>query len=596
MSELPRQILDDNTFFDRFVKELGNLTETRGLLDRSQALIFWFARNHLGEENEDDIKTGISDGPNDEGIDGIFVDDYEKTIHIINACTADTFNNSQKNLPETDLKIAFEGFRLITLGDYRGKVNPVLEDLVKKYHDLLNSGEVYKIKLWFLHLNLNPASTKYVEEFKRDFKDVVVEFFNFNALKQSYEDYLVYQESAPSRVALEVMGKILRNDAEPKSLIFTIRGRTLADIFLTHQTKIFQRNVRYFLAGRGKKTINAQIEATASDPNNSRRFWYYNNGVTIVCSKAEVPANERLVILEKMQIINGAQTTYSIVKAYNENKLQDATKVLVKVIESTDNDFIDEVTLYTNSQNPVNLRDLASRDEIQTRIQKIFNVYKYFYERKRGEFNALYQTDEIKTKEFGTDWKKKIVPNERAAQAHLAMFLNKPAQAKSQKRRIFVKGEGGFYNDIFNERLLEEQMLMAYKLLRFIETKTSEYSKRYYAAADLLEEQQKNVYKYDFLLHGDFFILNLFADFLLNNNFNFEKDGCLEVITALENNDDRVFSIYGTIVELLLEFITTRRQTDTTYYHTKFFKSDGSIDLIRAFLHIDKNLEFVRLL
>lgn len=514
----------------------------------------------------------------------------------MNARTVNTFENSRKNLPENELKVSFEGFRLITRGDYRGKVNPILENIVKEYHELLNSGEGFKVKLWFVHLSSKPVSTKYVEEFRNDFQDVEVDFIDFNGLKQSYENYLVYQEPAPSRVPLEVIGKILRNDGEPKSLIFTISGRTLANVFLTHGTKIFQRNVRYFLAGRGKKSINAQIEVTASDPDKSTRFWYYNNGVTVVCSKAEVPPNERLVILEKMQIINGAQTTYSIVKACNENKLQDATKVLVKVIVSTDNDFIDDVTLYTNSQNPVNLRDLASRDEIQTRIQRIFKVYKFFYERKRGEFNALYPTEEIKLKEFGSDWKKRIIANERAAQAHLAMFMNKPAQAKSQKKRIFMKGESGFYNDIFNENLLEERMLMAYKLFRFIETKTDEYSERYYEATELPEEQRNDVYKYDFLLHSDFFILNLFADFLPNDGFTLDKDGCLAIIRALEDYDSKILGIYSKIVELLLEFITNKKKTDSTYYHNKFFKSDGSINLIRDYLHNEKSIEFVKLL
>jgi hypothetical protein len=588
--------MDDRTFYDRFTAELDNLMQSRGLLDRSKALLFWFATNHLHMDDEDDTKTRISDGSNDEGIDGIFVDTDEKVIYLVNATTVDVFENSRNNLPETDLKIMFEGFRLVTLGDYRGKVNPILENLVAEYHELLNSGEGYKVKVIFVHLNVRPTSTKYVEEFRREFNTVSVDFVDFDGLRQSYENYLVYQEEPPSRVPLEVIGSILENNEIPKSIIFTISGKTLANTFLTHKTRIFLRNVRYFLVSRSKKSINAQIEKTASDPVNSKNFWYYNNGITIVCSKAEVPPNKRVVILDKMQIINGAQTTYAIVKAYDENRLQDATKVLVKVIESSDNDFMDDVTLYTNSQNPVNLRDLTSKDEIQTRIQRTFKIYRYFYERKRGEFNAIYTTDEIKSKEFGTDWKNRIIANERAAQAYLAMFLNKPAQAKSQKRRIFIKGDGGFYNDIFTEDLIEERMLMAYKLLEFIEARTDEYSDRYYSISGLTEAQLREIYKYDFLLHSDFFLIDLFADFLLSNGFALDREGCKAIIQAIENNDSRIHDIYNTINELLLEFIVQRRAVDPTYYHNKFFKSDGSIDLVRTFLHTEKKMEFVRLL
>jgi len=165
-----------------------------------------------------------------------------------------------------------------------------------------------------------------------------------------------------------------------------------------------------------------------------------------------------------------------------------------------------------------------------------------------------------------------------------------------QKKRIFIKGDGGFYNDIFNERLLEEKMLMAYKLLEFIENKTEEYSKKYDKADQLPEDQRANVYKYDFLLHSDFFILNVFADFLLKERFTFDKDGCNVIRQAIEDRDAKILAIYDSIVALLLEFITKRKTEDITYYHNKFFKSDGSIDLVRTFLHADKKMEFVRLL
>jgi hypothetical protein len=194
-----------------------------------------------------------------------------------------------------------------------------------------------------------------------------------------------------------------------------------------------------------------------------------------VCSNIEIQPNRKVVILKDMQIINGAQTTYAIYKAFMDNTLQESTRVLVKVIESTDGEFMDEVTLFTNSQNPINLRDLCSRDTIQTKIQKLIKNYGYFYERKRGEFNALHPTPEIKEKAFGKDWKRKVISNEKAAQAYLAFILNKPSQAKAQKSKIFLKSEGGFYYDIFNDSLMPERMLLSYKLLEYIEAKRKEY-------------------------------------------------------------------------------------------------------------------------
>lgn len=501
-----------------------------------------------------------------------------------------------KNMPETDLKITFSGFRLVTTGDYRGKVNSILEGLIKQYHELLNSGDSFTVKVVFVHETLPPVSRKYVENFNKEFPDVQVEFFSIDRLKQAYLEYLTYQDPAPDRVLLEIVGKIMRNDDKPKSVIFTISGKSLANVFLTQGTKIFQRNIRYLLAGKGKRAINSQIQATAADPEKSKRFWYFNNGITIICSHLEIPPNEQVVILNKMQIINGAQTTYSITNSYNANTLQDSTKVLVKVIESSDNDFIDEVTLYTNSQNPVNLRDLSSRDSIQTQIQKVFKSHGYFYERKRGEFSSLYPTEGIREKEFSADWKKKVMNNEKVAQAYLALFLNRPAEAKAQKSRIFLRSQGGFYNDIFNENLVEERMLLAYKLLEFIEEKTKEYSKEYYFASDLSNTEKDNIYSYDYLLHSNFFILNLFKDFLEHSDWTFDGSGCVKILEAINDGSLDMGDIYDRIIDPVKEFISERRRTDMTYYHTKFFKSETSIGLIRNYLNAQPDMDFIRLI
>ena len=102
-------------------------------------------------------------------------------------------------------------------------------------------------------------------------------------------------------------------------------------------------------------------------------------------------------------------------------------------------------------------------------------------ERKRGEFESLYPTIEAKRTFLGNDWKVKVFSNENAAQAFLAMFLDKPAQAKSEKGRIFSKDNTGFYYTIFKEKdaLLPEKLLVSWKLLKYIEAKKKYYKEKY---------------------------------------------------------------------------------------------------------------------
>jgi hypothetical protein len=583
--------MEDEDFYNRFMRDLKNIAESRNYKSQpGKAFVFWLAKNYFHIEDEDECEARISDGFNDEGIDGIFIDEEEGFIYIVNASTVTHFKNTHGNIPEGDIKNLFAGYELITFGDYRGKVNPILEDLVKEYHELQKTAE-FNVKLMFFSLTKPPISKKYVKEFCGKHASVEVEFIDFDATKAIYEHHLVYREPPPKKVTIEVMGKILQSTTEPRALVFTINGKTLANLFFTHGTRLFQRNVRYFLTARAR-SINFYIQRTASSKD-SQRFWYYNNGVTAVCEKFKVAPNEQVVSVEKMQIINGAQTTYSLYRADQEKKLKDDVRVLFKVIESAEEEFIDNVTLYTNSQNPVNLRDLCSRDTIQTKIQTQLLTYKYFYEIKRGELDALYPTTEMKKKLLGDEWKDRTINNERAAQAYLAFYLDGPAQAKASKRRIFVKGSDGFYDRIFSRNLVEEDLLMTYRLWCYIEEETSKYKDRYDKAKEMEQGERNAVYSYDFLLYSDFFILNLFKDFLRKEGYILGAKGSLNVLKLIDEDAPIIKKIYKRIVKFLRAYISIKKSEDETYYNAKFFKSEASLGLIRDFLHKDRKLTFI---
>ena len=104
---------------------------------------------------------------------------------------------------------------------------------------------------------------------------------------------------------------------------------------------------------------------------------------------------------------------------------------MIKAIESNDKRFVENVTLYTNSQNAIRLRDLCSNDRIQDRIKKVMiDSFGYFYEKKRGEFDSDYPTLEKKRKAFGDDYKDRLVSNENAGQAFLSFLLGRTLATK----------------------------------------------------------------------------------------------------------------------------------------------------------------------
>ncbi len=585
--------LNRQDFFDKIQTLLQNIKERYELDSIHDALIVWFAENCLLLDPED-VKERIVQDSMAEGIDAVLVDNNNRELLFVQAKTVEKFDNTQNSFPENDVKGVLSGARLLIRGDYRGKITPELENLTDEYHALEKSGD-YKTKILFIVLKQKPTSDKFIEDFRKDIA-AEVEFWDLDGLLTFYRDvYLVRRGSPPERLSFEVEAEILRKDTPVRSRIFSTKGKELARNYDTFRDRLFQQNVRFFLGSRSK-SINDQILKTASDSEASENFWYYNNGITVICKKIPDSATGRTIHLDGAQIINGAQTTYSLYEAFKDGTLQSDVEVLVKAIETTDKELIEKITLYTNSQNAIKLRDLSSNEDIQTTTQRtLMENYGYFYERKRGEFESLYPTEEAKLKLLGQEYNKKLVSNENAAQALLSLFLQKPSQAKAEKRRIFMK-DGGFYDDIFNptDNWLPEKLLIAWRLLKFVEEKKRAYRRSYKAAAAQLEEQKRETYKSDFLLYSEYFVLNLYKDFLQDSGINiFDKPGVKELLSKLDGNDALLTRIYDQIVRSFIDFFEGEKGKDG-YYHNKFFKSEKSIALLRV--AVNKEFSFVQVL
>lgn len=576
--------MNKQDFYDRFKRLLENTKERHELDTLHDALIMWFGENYLFLD-PDDIKERIVSDKHAEGVDAVLIDQINYKLLFVQAKTVENFDNTKNNLSETDVKSTLEGIRFLLKSDYKGKITPELENLVDEYHDLDKTGD-YKTIILFLHLNEGLVDYKFVHAFNIEFPNITVDFYNFDWLLDFYTNkYLVLREAPPEKISFEVLTDFLRKSAPNKSRVFTCKGKELAKIYNDYRERIFQQNVRFSLGVRSK-SINRQILETAESNDRSINFWYFNNGITIICKKIYETTSGKVINLDKAQIINGAQTTYALHEAYKEGKLKDNVEVLIRVIETDNREFIENVTLYTNSQNAIRLRDLCSNDEIQLKLQKILlDSYKYFYERKRGEFDSLYPTLEAKRNLLGVDYKNNIISNENAAQAFLAMYLDKPAQAKSERGRIFLKDRVGFYDDIFNrtDKSLAEEILMSWKLLKYIEKHKKKYSIKYEEAENLPDNEKRGIYKYDFLLHSEYFILNLFKDFLGNRRFRINSnDDLLSIISKIDSNDNQVQEDYEKIKEALAQCINDLKK-QLGYYHNKFFKNEKSIGLIRNF-------------
>lgn len=574
--------MDKQLFYDRLIATLDRVKSNYTLDSVHDALIVWFAENCLLLD-PDEVKSSIVIDSKAEGVDAVLVDHTRNEVCFLAARTVERFENTDKNFPETDVKSTLSGIEFLLKGDYKGKITTALENMVDEYHELV-SLHYYATRVIFVALKAQPIDDKYIEHFRKECLPIQVDFHDFSRLQEFYEKvFLPRMQDAPEVLSFEIPSAPHGKDSPHQSRVFTCRGRDLARMYDEHGERIFQRNVRYSL-GMRSRSINGQILETATNGTQNKDFWYFNNGITIVCKKIEPVPSGKMIRLHQPQIINGAQTTYALHEALNAGKLTDEVEVLIKAIATSDDAFIDSVTLYTNSQNSIRLRDLCSNDEIQRKLQKIMLAYGYFYQRKRGET-------------CGPDYAGRVISNETAAQAYMALYLDKPSQAKAQKGAIFSKEPTGYYGAIFDEseQLLAEKFLMSWKLLGYVEGRKREYKKRYDSVESLpMEDSSKQaVYRFDFLLHSEYFILNLLGDFLKDKAFDVctDKKAIMNVVGAADSGDKVVADEYEAI-KTEFAALMDKRKTVHGYYHNKFFKNEKSAGLIRD--HFNKSYPFVQ--
>jgi hypothetical protein len=179
--------------------------------------------------------------------------------------------------------------------------------------------------------------------------------------------------------------------------------------------RIYEKNVRRFLGGRGK--VNKAMQSTLRDA--PERFGLYNNGITIVVHSYN-KADDHVTLAEPY-IVNGCQTTRTIWEVFHSrlssggtgvNPETEAWKakaahgvVVAKIVKVGDSGeaLLQAITRFTNSQNAIREKDfLALTNDFKTWQSQMASRYDLYLEIQRGGWDsqkALQNTNPT-TKQF----------------------------------------------------------------------------------------------------------------------------------------------------------------------------------------------------
>lgn len=183
-----------------------------------------------------------------------------------------------------------------------------------------------------------------------------------------------------------------------QTFLAVLPGEVLARLYDTYGDRLFEFNVRSFLQAKGK--VNKGIRRTIEDQ--PERFLAYNNGMTATADGIEAGQwhGETVIFrVRGLQVVNGAQTTASVHKAWKERK--DVAQVavamkLTRVAPDHLGEFIPLIAQYANTQNPVQLADLSANNGFHIAVERLADSNwcppdqetRWFYERARGGYAA----------------------------------------------------------------------------------------------------------------------------------------------------------------------------------------------------------------
>jgi AIPR protein len=371
---------------------------------KSFAFLIWFMKFY-GKRPVYNLN--ITEGDDDTSCDIIFstFDNVGKKIFYIVQAKWKSRKNCVEKLDSTAFKATLDDFKLVYAS--KKQFSTKNEHFNRQYEDLrqhLIENQYVK----FVYLTLcknNPSVSENVELFKEQYADIEIidiERLRRDFIERRYKkilplnpleyDYNPEEETIILPIEqLEIEKNYLRVDAPFQCYTFFIRPQTIFDFFEKYGFKLFFSNIRNPLIA---SEYNKQIEQTMM--NAPDFFWYYNNGITAITRDLprRVTPTAQQIEITGFQIINGAQTVYSVYKAYRDAKngkrgTMNKALLQLRLIQSINKAFDLDITRFTNQQNPMEARDFWANDPVQVRLQNESFETSYWYSIRKDEFREI---------------------------------------------------------------------------------------------------------------------------------------------------------------------------------------------------------------
>ena len=354
------------------------------LLTRSLAA---FSIAELGNIDEQTAAQGVTDGTGDNGIDSVYYDAAERNCLLVQSKWITSGNGS---VEVGDVHKFVQGVRDLLEAKFDRFNDKMLRHKDKVFAALSDASARFTIILAYTgEQSLSDDAMVPLNELLGEMNSPS-EVMSLRTLNQRELHSIVASGAAGEAVDLEVM---LHQWGMLQTPYLAYYGQVaVTDIasWSKFGTRLTAKNLRQF---KGLTEVNESISKTLVS--NAERFWYFNNGITILCQSLHKkplggPNNETGTFeCSGASVVNGAQTVGTIGEAAKSNSLaMSSGRVLVRLVSLEDcpPGFGDELTRAANTQNRIEKRDFAALDPNQRRLRtELFLEHQKEYAYQTGE-------------------------------------------------------------------------------------------------------------------------------------------------------------------------------------------------------------------
>ncbi|MBY4384135.1 AIPR family protein [Rhodococcus fascians] len=468
-------------------QELDNMQNDFGPAMNADRVFEFLACTQVLREHglsSDEVLAGIVGGGNDGAIDGVYVflgdallvedsdsllDDFSAnklpvgstlTLNLVQAKRTPSFTETAIDL------VAGSTRRLLDLGQSEEDLglyySSALISGVRPFRTALRKfgGRHLKVSIKFFYVtrgnvsSLNSKVKGKSTDLEAQFGEVIVNASGsaqFLGAKQLWERHIAvpsytlgltceeYSTSGNSHIALVPI----------RDYLVFLRDETGA-----LRRHIFDWNVRDY---QGDVEVNREIRNSVLDEG-LPEFWWLNNGVTIVCSKASITS--KTFWLDDVQVVNGLQTSQTIFHAMvgkpDDHPSMDQ-KVLVRILKTGDDTKTrDQVIRATNRQTAVPAASLRATDDIQRKIEAFFLANDWYYDRRKNFYRNQGKSPA------------RIVGIPLLAQGIMAMGLSRPDNSRARPSSLLKREVD--YKKVFNPDLALEVYLWLAQTLKQVDS------------------------------------------------------------------------------------------------------------------------------